>query len=333
MTLDEYQEAAKSTAVMDISTIEGKLELVLGLSAEAGAVSKIYKKLVRDSISLGAQTKQLTDELGDVLWYVALIAESMDIRLQTVGSENLVRTDDRYHSRLADRDTEYKPNFEAGAPEKERFPRIMVFRMEEMEGDGGLPHSKFTIEYAEPNEFPNGIEIRDEDGRKKKYGFTIGEPLGDVVNDNAIREDGYRYHDAVHIAFMTVLGWSPVMRALLRLKRKYDDRIDRFEDGARAIDLEEALSAVLKEFSESRNDFNSAADIDGETRDIIRRVIANLESDKTPIWLWVEAIHQGYSAMNALRENKGGWILADLDNQNVKFFAENPITTLVVRAG
>ena len=145
-----------------------------------------------------------------------------------------------------------------------------------------------------------------------------------MVNDNADEEDGYRFHDAVHIAFMAVVGWSPVMRALLRLKRKYDPVVDRNQDGSRARDLEEALSALLMSMSHARNHYASDNDVDGETRDIIRRVIGGLEARDVPIWLWASAIRQGFATMHALQANGGGWVTANLDTRTVTFHSEDP---------
>ena len=51
---------------------------------------------------------------------------------------------------------------------------------------------------------------------------------------NIADADGYRYHDIFHIANAVFLGWSPVVRALLRCKRKSQPHIDENEDGARA---------------------------------------------------------------------------------------------------
>ena len=41
-----------------------------------------------------------------------------------------------------------------------------------------------------------------------------GPLLGDPVTDNTHDDDGYRFHDVMHLANMAVLGWSPVMRSL-----------------------------------------------------------------------------------------------------------------------
>jgi hypothetical protein len=62
------------------------------------------------------------------------------------------------------------------------------------------------------------------------------------LTDNSRRVDAYRFHDAIHMGFMAVLGWSPTMRAALRLKRKSDQQTDECEDGARAIFAEEGLA-------------------------------------------------------------------------------------------
>ncbi len=318
MHFSDYQKAAPNTAKMDLSTDDGKIELALGLSAETGSVSKIFKKLVRDGISLGTQKEQLKDELGDVLWYVAVIAHSMELPLEEVAKSNIDRTADRYGLTTTQRST-FRPTYDEDFPPEERFPRRILFRLKAVEKDD-LPHVEFTVEEAGPNPFPKGAQ----NVAGKTRGFSLNEPIGDVVNDNADGEDGYRFHDAVHIAFMAVLGWSPVMRALLRIKRKSDQAVDRVQDGARATDLEEALSALLKEASESRNSFGEVGDIDGEVRDLIPRVIGRLEVASAPIWLWVEAIHQGYQAMAALTANNGGWLKADLDQQKVTFYNERP---------
>jgi hypothetical protein len=47
-----------------------------------------------------------------------------------------------------------------------------------------------------------------------------GKPLGDDLTDNAYVDDGYRFHDVIHLALIAHLGWSPVVRGLMRRKRK-----------------------------------------------------------------------------------------------------------------
>lgn len=318
MDFSTYQAEARKTAQLDTNKLTGKLELILGLQAESGALSRIYKKMVRDGIALDSQTGKISEEIGDLLWYLAMIAESMALNLDEVAVENLQRTNDRYE-RISEAGDKFTPDFDSDYPLTQRFPRRMIFSLQGVEKDG-LPHVRFAIEDAEPNAFPDGqVTIG-----KKKYGFSFGAEIGDVVNDNAAEDDGYRFHDAVHIAFMAVLGWSPVLRSLLRIKRKENEDVDRVEDGARARDLEEALSALLMAASEERNRFQKPSDIDGDVRDLIRRVIGKLEVVAVPIRLWADAIHQGYAVMNALKANNGGWVLADLDEGRIEFYRERP---------
>lgn len=68
-----------------------------------------------------------------------------------------------------------------------------------------------------------------------------GMEVGGVVDDNAWADDGYRHHDLMHLANLAVMGWSPVIRAMLGKKRRSDPDLRRVEDGARLQDIEEAV--------------------------------------------------------------------------------------------
>lgn len=320
MEFDEYQSLAAATVKMDLTNAEGRMELVFGLMSEVGSLAQAYKLYLRDSVGLDSQRPRLIEDIGDVQWYLAMIARSLGIGLDDVVRRNLDRVTDRYSSSRGGTGV-HLTGFDDGYPPAEVFPRRMLFRIEAADGPAGddSAHVSFRIEDAAPYVFGS---VEGQDGRRT--GFRLGQSIGDPVNDNSAVDDGYRFHDAVHVAFMAVLGWSPVMRHLLHVKRKSAPEIDRTQDGARARDLEEALSAILKVFSEGRNRFASESDVDGEVRDLIRRVVAHLEVATVPIWLWANAIAQGYSAMNALRDHGSGWLLADLDLQSVVFHAERP---------
>lgn len=66
--------------------------------------------------------------------------------------------------------------------------------------------------------------------------------IGDRLTDNAMTADDYRFQDVFHFAYVAVLSWSPVVRSLLRLKRKSDPKIDDAQDGARATLIEEGVT-------------------------------------------------------------------------------------------
>jgi NTP pyrophosphatase (non-canonical NTP hydrolase) len=71
MTMEEYADWAASVARVAADPSESKLSyLGLGLSAEAGEVADVIKKLLRDG-TLDRAT--LVDELGDVAYYWACL--------------------------------------------------------------------------------------------------------------------------------------------------------------------------------------------------------------------------------------------------------------------
>lgn len=75
--------------------------------------------------------------------------------------------------------------------------------------------------------------------------YFEGKPLGDDLTGNAYVDDGYRFHDVIHLALIAHLSWSPVVRGLMRRKRKSkNDRVDEVEDGGRTqVVVEELLHA------------------------------------------------------------------------------------------
>lgn len=274
-----------------------------------------------DRIRLSVATKLLQEELGDLLWYIAVAASTFNLDLDDIANDNLMRVRNRYgqpnerttfDEPLTDFDSEFSPI--------ERFPRRLVINFSQ-----DIANQKntavLTLVNAEPNAFENG-PIERPGG--KQQGFTVGEAIGDKLTDNSRRADGYRYHDAVHMGFMTVLGWSPIMRAMLRVKRYSDAGIDRDQDGARAIFLEEGLVAVLAQLAKRRSQFSGSRTIDGEVLSVVKAVVSALEVKSSPEWLWRDAICQGFTAMEQLRKNQGGYLIADLDEKKLEYTKNYP---------
>jgi NTP pyrophosphatase (non-canonical NTP hydrolase) len=92
MHLNDYQQAALKTAAPKDRQNE-VFHLLLGLCGEAGEIAEKAKKIVRDQKSDFSKldTDDLTKELGDVLWYVAVIADHFAIPLDTVGTTNIAK--------------------------------------------------------------------------------------------------------------------------------------------------------------------------------------------------------------------------------------------------
>ena len=90
MELNEYQKKAKETAMYP-NVGENITYPVLGLAGEAGEIANRVKKIQRDEDNvLSKETKEtIIKELGDVLWYVAILASELDSDLESVAKLNI----------------------------------------------------------------------------------------------------------------------------------------------------------------------------------------------------------------------------------------------------
>lgn len=68
--------------------------LGLGLAGEAGEAADIIKKHVGHGHPLAQQ--DLFEELGDVMWYIAAIAESIHVTLDSIADFNIEKLRKRY---------------------------------------------------------------------------------------------------------------------------------------------------------------------------------------------------------------------------------------------
>lgn len=93
MTFDEYQAKAPATAHFSSDPLMEKTVCVLGIGGEAGEVVEKWKKIVAYKAGeISDEDKQeLGKELGDVLWYMAMFAESLDLKLSDIAEQNLAK--------------------------------------------------------------------------------------------------------------------------------------------------------------------------------------------------------------------------------------------------
>ena len=97
MTLSAYQASAQTTAHYRAAVAGqiGKefafLYSALGLANEAGEVGGKVKKILRDKggVVSDETRHEIAKELGDVLWYVACVAEDFGLSLEDIATENL----------------------------------------------------------------------------------------------------------------------------------------------------------------------------------------------------------------------------------------------------
>ena len=95
MQLDDYQDNAKKTAIYAPEHMI--IYPALGLAGEAGEVANKVKKIMRDGIhKLPSDWKQqLASEIGDVLWYCAVLASDLNVSLGTIAAQNIEKLERR----------------------------------------------------------------------------------------------------------------------------------------------------------------------------------------------------------------------------------------------
>lgn len=300
----EFAEFVRRSAATDRESDPAiGLQIALyGVAGEAGSVVTEAKKWFR---SKGDEPKpesglsmRVSEELGDLLWYVASVARRLGIDLNQVALDNLEKTSQIWTDQLPP-----PPAYDSAYPKEERLPRAMTVHFEEATGD----------EFPVTKVVPLG-ELADRITKRNKP-----VQLGDELNDNARANDGYRYHDVLHLAHAAVLGWSPVLRSLMGAKRKTDVEIDRIEDGARAIALEEGLAAFVFGFAEEHSFFRGYERLDWELLKHIRRTVRGLEVADQPAIAWDRTYRQAFDVFRELRDHGGGTVECDLDARQIRF--------------
>jgi len=96
MELNDYQNLAMKTAIFPER--DGYAYTALGLAGEAGEIANKVKKFIRDGYDveeLAEKINDLRDELGDVLWYVAAMAQVLDTTLEQVARNNIHKLAER----------------------------------------------------------------------------------------------------------------------------------------------------------------------------------------------------------------------------------------------
>lgn len=234
MNLNTYQREAQKTDRVPSRRKSGDAgtDLVvplLGLAGETGELLSEYKKHLRDGDSHLLFRERVAEELGDLLWYIANVAAKFDLKLSDIADANLKKTRDRW----GPQDTGARA-FDAEFEENERLPR------------------RFEVELSE-------VIVK---GRTKIRMRVNGKQIGDDLTDNADDPDGYRFHDVFHLGYVAVLGWSPVIRKLLKRKRKSDPQVDEVQDGGRAQVLDEGVAALVFDYAKEHRWLEGVTDLD-----------------------------------------------------------------------
>ena len=99
MTIDDYQTDAMRTAsgmnYKKYKSVDGLLiNGLMGLNGEAGECIDILKKHCFQGHKLDKE--HLAEELGDVMWYVAVSAEALGYKLSDIVKMNIEKLINRY---------------------------------------------------------------------------------------------------------------------------------------------------------------------------------------------------------------------------------------------
>jgi hypothetical protein len=255
-----------------------------GLVALAGKVGRLVDDFSANRIEQNRDV--LSGHLIEIFRALIRAANDAGVSLADCARFNLVKIESRWPATR-----EYGLLFDGNDDPNERLPRLIE------------------------------VDIRERVIGTKTYvrmqcnGINIGDPL----TDNKVTEDDYRFHDVFHYANAAVLGWSPVIRALFKVKRKSRPLVDETQDGARAILIEEGIATWVFNHAQRLDYFRNIKNLDYALLKAIRELVTGYEVQERPLWQWEEAILKGYSVFRKLRQNRGGVIVADLTQRTILY--------------
>ncbi|HJP96694.1 MAG TPA: nucleoside triphosphate pyrophosphohydrolase family protein [Candidatus Saccharimonadales bacterium] len=92
-SFNDYQQQALTTAVHHDNPQMDKSIFAMGIAGEAGEVIEKWKKIVayRDGVVTDEDKQELSKELGDVLWYIAVFAHELGVDLDDIVDQNLAK--------------------------------------------------------------------------------------------------------------------------------------------------------------------------------------------------------------------------------------------------
>lgn len=313
MELNEYQRLAAATDDRVPHGMAGLRVLLLGVAGEAGSAASEAKKSYRDVENPDSQEQAppwvadlICEELGDMLWYMAAVARRLGRDLDTIAAVNLEKTSELWRRKLPP-----PAGYDDGFSEEQSLPRRFTVRFDE---DATGP-----VRVVRMRPHDDGLRERIIVFRERKPSPLGVDQIGDTIDDNALDDIGYRFHDVLHLAHAAVLGWSPVFRSLTGSKRKEDNEFDRVQDGARAIAIEEGVAAFVFNYAEERGFHFDAEQLDWNLVKHIRRTVRGLEVEDAPAMAWGHAYALAFDVFLRLREAGGGLVSAELDERTLTF--------------
>jgi NTP pyrophosphatase (non-canonical NTP hydrolase) len=327
--------------------------LAAGLMGEAGSVLAELKKERRELGAYPIYRNRMLEEVGDFLWYyvrlVSVVAPELLEEFQ--GSLPLAepastspQISDFLQFGAAVGDI-VRSIDRASADEAGRLLRHVWIQFTEVSRESAIPlheaaknnrqktesrwpeqrlyRGLFDIGLPEEEQLPETLQIEFRERPRGSQKAVIlrcnGINLGDRLTDNIDEPDWYRYHDIFHFSHAVHLGWSPVVRALLRCKRKSKPEIDEAQDGARAGIVEEAVAAIVFSRAKQLRYFEGLDHVDFDLLKTVKEFVEGFEVADVSFWQWEAAILDGYRVFRLLRNGPGGHVTLDLVQRQITY--------------
>lgn len=288
MDLDEYQAQALLTDQAPAAEGAERIVPLLGLAGEVGELLAEYKKHVRDGEAHQLHPSRVREELGDILWYLAAVSERYGLSLDDVAESNLLKCVKNW-SPGGRTGESVALRFDAQFPESERFPERFQVHFEEVLENGGA----------------------------RVRATWRGRQLGQTLTDNAHEDDGYRFHDVFHLGLVAGLGWSPVSRRNLGLKRRSVTAIDEVEDGGRAIVIEEGITALAFAYAVEHDWLRDVKRVDHDWLRLAMKMTAHLEVSACTLAEWEQTVLMICPIWKAISDGRGGSVEIDLNDRRL----------------
>ena len=93
LTLNDYQRMARRTAGNKRKSDKME-EALFGLAGEVGELCDHYKKYMHQGHDI--DYNHMAEEAGDVMWYLAEIADALDVTLEEIARRNIDKLRSRY---------------------------------------------------------------------------------------------------------------------------------------------------------------------------------------------------------------------------------------------
>lgn len=93
MNFNKYQILAQRTSSTETPS-DKAINGIMGLVGESGECIDLFKKYYFQGHELDRE--KLTDELGDVLWYIAELATAINVPMEDIAIHNIEKLKKRY---------------------------------------------------------------------------------------------------------------------------------------------------------------------------------------------------------------------------------------------